>query len=133
MAKTIAPTEIFYKDIDCNLERNEVTGDIITLTNAKDIKQSVRNLCNMNFYDKLWDPKCGSYLKSLLFKQNSSQYMVVVRDSLYNLLSVYEKRITVEDIKLESDDRGQVNITIKYIINALGMTETFVYTISRIR
>ena len=56
-----------YKDLNLNFEQNSATKDIQKLTDVESVKRSVRNLINLNHYEKPFHPEVGSNLRAMLF------------------------------------------------------------------
>ena len=63
--------DTFYCDLDSGMAINEISHDFILKKNNFSVKQSVRQLLKYHFYDKIWDPNCGSYFPVMLFTQNA--------------------------------------------------------------
>ena len=57
-----------YKDLDLDFGRNVVTNDVNSLHDVEAVKRSVRNLINLNHFDKPFHPEIGSNIRALLFE-----------------------------------------------------------------
>ena len=44
--------EKVYKDLNLDFQQNTATKDIQKIENVESVKRSVRNLINLNYYDK---------------------------------------------------------------------------------
>mgnify|MGYP001246953432 CR=1 FL=1 len=56
-----------YKDLNLDFQQNTATKDIQKMLDVEAVKRSVRNLINLNHYDKPFHPEIGSNLISMLF------------------------------------------------------------------
>lgn len=127
-------TKEYYSDFDNLFSVNEFTADLVKKKNSASIKQSIKNLLNRRFYSKLWNPECGSYVKSLLFQQNDESMLSIIRMHMMNLFEVYEPRIQLIDIEFNNvPDSALVSITIRYREKETDTEQVFIYTITRLR
>ena len=62
-----------YKDLNLDFQQNTATKDIQKITDVESVKRSVRNLINLNHYEKPFKPEVGSNLKGMLFELFSPQ------------------------------------------------------------
>ena len=51
-----------FKDLNLDFQQNSATKDIQKLTDVESVKRSVRNLINLNHYEKPFHPEIGSNL-----------------------------------------------------------------------
>ena len=127
-------TKEYYSDFDNLFSVNEFTADIAKKKNSESIKQSIRNLLNRRFYSKLWNPQCGSYVKSLLFQQNDSSLLSIIRLHMMNVFELYEPRVQLVDVQIENDlDSAVVNMKITYREKETDIEQVFIYSITRLR
>ena len=57
-----------FKDLNLNFNKNIITSDIAKLTDVEAIKRSVRNLVQLNHYEKPFHPEIGSNIRATLFE-----------------------------------------------------------------
>lgn len=129
---------IVYSDFDVTFRKNALTGDVIKKTNLEDIRQSLFLLFNTNFYERKWHPEIGSYLPKLMFNQDDLYIKELIKDQVRKLIGTYEPRITIEDIWIghenkEDEAHGKVTIKVLYTVNLLNYSDTYIYTITRLR
>ena len=129
---------IVYSDFDVTFRKNALTGDVIKKTNLEDIRQSLFLLFNTNFYERKWHPEIGSYLPKLMFNQDDLYIKELIKDQVRKLIGTYEPRITIEDIWVghenkEDETHGKVTIKVLYTVNLLNYSDTYIYTITRLR
>ena len=58
----------FIQDLNLDFSFNSVTKDIQKITDVEAVKRSVRNLINLNHYEKPFHPEIGSNLNIMLFE-----------------------------------------------------------------
>lgn len=129
---------IVYSDFDVTFRKNALTGDVIKKTNLEDIRQSLFLLFSTNFYERKWHPEIGSYLPKLMFNQDDLYIKELIKDQVRKLIGTYEPRITIEDIWVghenkEDEAHGKVTIKVLYTVNLLNYSDTYIYTITRLR
>ena len=117
----VIPTARFG-DFDLNFERHPISGDIMILHDEQAIKQSIRNLVMLNFYEKPFRPDMGVNLRNSLFENfgNDSEYLRL-RSVITHLITLYEPRVELQAVDMYEyfDDNGiKITITFK-IINTL--------------
>ena len=57
-----------YKDLDLDFGRNIATSDVNKLTNVEAVKRALRNLINLQHFEKPFHPEIGSSIRSMLFE-----------------------------------------------------------------
>ena len=62
-----------YKDLNLDFQQNTATKDIQKITDVESVKRSVRNLINLNHYEKPFHPEIGSNLRGMLFENITPQ------------------------------------------------------------
>ena len=62
-----------YKDLNLDFQKNTATKDIQKITDIEAVKRSVRNLINLNHYEKPFHPEIGSNLRAMLFDNMTPQ------------------------------------------------------------
>lgn len=130
-------TEI-YSDIDVQFRRNALTGDVIKKKNLDDIRQSLGLLLQTRFYDRKWHPEIGSYLPTLLFNQDDDFIKNVLKEQITELIGKYEPRVELNNISIAHESiedvwHGKVTIRIDYTVIVTGVTDTYIYTVNRLR
>ena len=81
-----------YKDLNLDFQQNSATKDIQKLLDVESVKRSVRNLINLNHYEKPFKPEIGSNLKGMLFELFSPQmnHLISKEVDLLIILFVYQ-------------------------------------------
>lgn len=124
---------VIYSDFDVDLSMNPVTHDVITKTNENSVRQSLRLLLLTNFYDRKWEPLCGSNLNQILYNQLDDFMKYSLQEQLRRIISDWEPRVRLDDITVETDDLGHIKIRLVYTILMLDKTDLFVFELTRLR
>ena len=106
-----------YKDLNLSFISNPATKDIVKLKDVEAVKRSVRNLVELNHFEKPFHPEIGSKLKSMLFENFGPQTELSLRQEILNVINNYEPRVRVVSIIVESKpDMNTYGVTITYYI-----------------
>jgi phage baseplate assembly protein W len=126
---------IIYSDFDVNLGLHPITKDVIKKTNENSVRQSLRLLLQTIFYDRKWHPEIGCNLNALLFGQLDAFQLYTTQEEISRIITYYEPRITLQECTCEVSptDSFKVILRLVYYINMLDKTDTYVYTINRLR
>ena len=106
-----------FKDLDLDFGLNSVTKDVNKLTDAEAIKRSVRNLINLNNYEKPFRPEIGSGIRGLLFEPMTELTSHFVQVKIAEILNQFEPRISVSNIIINNqEDRNAYSVSIHFLI-----------------
>ena len=122
-----------YSDFDVQFNMHPITKDIIKKTNEQSVRQSLRLLLQTVFYDRKWQPQIGCNLNELLFGQLDAFQLFSTEETLKTIIKKYEPRIELQEVKCTSDNSFSVTVKIVYRIIMLDKTDTFIYTINKVR
>ena len=108
-----------YKDLNLNFEQNSATKDIQKLTDVESVKRSVRNLINLNHYEKPFHPEVGSNLRAMLFELITPQMTHYIGKLISQLIQNYEPRCKLVQVNNMPDlDRNGYSVSISfYVVN----------------
>ena len=108
-----------YKDLNLDFSQNTATKDIQKITDVESVKRSVRNLINLNHYEKPFHPEIGSNLRGMLFENITPQISHYIAKQIELLIRNYEPRCRLVEVANKPDLRKNgysVSISF-YIIN----------------
>ena len=106
-----------FKDLDLDFGLNSVTKDVNKLTDAEAIKRSVRNLINLNNYEKPFRPEIGSGIRGLLFEPMTELTSHFMQVKIAEILNQFEPRISVSNIIFNNQvDRNAYSVSIHFLI-----------------
>ena len=109
-----------YKDLNLGFQKNTATKDIQKITDVEAVKRSVRNLINLNHYEKPFHPEIGSNLRAMLFENMTPQMTHLIGKQIELLIANYEPRARLVGVKAYPDyDRNSYDVSVEfYVVNA---------------
>ena len=109
-----------YKDLNLGFQKNTATKDIQKITDVEAVKRSVRNLINLNHYEKPFHPEIGSNLKAMLFENMTPQMNHLITKQIELLIANYEPRARLVTVRtLPQFDRNAYAVTINFqVVNS---------------
>ena len=108
-----------YKDLNLDFQQNSATKDIQKITDVESVKRSVRNLINLNYYEKPFHPEIGSNLRGLLFENMTAQISHYMSKQIELLIKNYEPRCRMVEVVNRPDiDRNGYSVSVSfYVVN----------------
>ena len=104
-----------YKDLNLDFQINTATKDIQKITDVESVKRAVRNLVNLNHYEKPFHPEIGSNLRAMLFENMTPQMNVLISRQIEELIQNYEPRARLIKVKtLPLFDRNAYAVSINF-------------------
>ena len=109
-----------YKDLNLDFQKNTATKDIQKITDIEAVKRSVRNLINLNHYEKPFHPEIGSNLRAMLFENMTPQMNHLITKQIEMLIANYEPRARLVTVRtLPQFDRNAYAVTINFqVVNS---------------
>ena len=109
-----------YRDLDLDFQANSATKDIQKITDIEAVKRSVRNLINLNHYEKPFHPEIGSNLRAMLFENMTPQMNHLITKQIELLIANYEPRARLVTVRtLPQFDRNAYAVTINFqVVNS---------------
>tara|TARA_B110000881_G_scaffold16635_1_gene12305 strand:+ start:274 stop:702 length:429 start_codon:yes stop_codon:yes gene_type:complete len=106
-----------YKDLNLDFAQNTATKDIQKISDIEAVKRSVRNLINLNHYEKPFHPEIGSNLRAMLFENITPQMTHVISKEIDNLIRNYEPRARLVQIStMPQFDKNAYAATISFYV-----------------
>ena len=108
-----------YKDLNLDFQQNTATKDIQKMLDVESVKRSVRNLINLNHYEKPFHPEVGSNLRALLFENITPQISHFIGKQLEMLIKNYEPRCRLVEVSNRPNlDWNGYSVSISfYVVN----------------
>ena len=118
-----------YKDLNLDFSQNIATKDVQKVLDIESVKRSVRNLINLNHYEKPFHPEIGSNLRGLLFENITPQISHYIGKQIELLIRNYEPRCRLVEVVNKPDlQKNGYSVSISfYVINTPNpvQVETF--------
>ena len=106
-----------YKDLNLDFQQNTATKDIQKMLDVEAVKRSVRNLINLNHYDKPFHPEIGSNLRAMLFELITPQMSHAIQKEIGLLIQNFEKRAKLVQVTTKPQfDRNAYAATISFYV-----------------
>ena len=106
-----------YSDLNLDFQQNTATKDIQKITDVESVKRSVRNLINLNHYEKPFHPEIGSNLRAMLLENITPQMTHVISKEIDNLIRNYEPRARLVQIStMPQFDKNAYAATISFYV-----------------
>ena len=108
-----------FKDLNLNFAPNLVTNDVSKLTDIEAIKRSVRNLVQLNHYEKPFHPEIAGGVRELLFEPMSPLVAVVIARKIEDVITNFEPRARLVSVRAFPDlDRNAYEVSVEfYVVN----------------
>jgi len=120
-------------------------NQLLELVSGQDIiNQSIHDIMATRIGERINNVEYGSNIMDLIFEPNDQILRDLLYYNAYTVISRWEKRITITDIKIFSDDEAAkvgnttdytggnlVNVVISYIINSSHQPGSYVFPFAR--
>ena len=124
-----------YTDLDLFFGKKISNSDIQTLTDVQAVKRSIRNLVQLNVYDKPFHPEIAGGGRELLFEPMSPFVAVVIARKIEDVITNFEPRARLVSVRAFPDlDRNAYEVSVEfYIVNAPTELVDFSIMLERLR
>ena len=104
-----------YKDLDLFFTKKATTKDINKVSDIQAVKRSIRNLVQLNHYEKPFHPEIAGGVREMLFENMTPITAVIIGKKVQDVIENYEPRAQVVGVKSTPDlDRNSYEITIEF-------------------
>ena len=109
-----------YSDLDLFFGKKTVGSDVNKVTDVQAVKRSLRNLINLNTFEKPFHPEISGGVRELLFENMNPMTSVVITKKIEDVIENFEPRCRLVSVRALPDyDRNAYNVTIEfYVVNA---------------
>ncbi len=123
-----------YQDIDLSFQKNPITRDIFTLTDAEAVRKSVKHLVLTKFFERRLNPYIGSTVYMQLFENITPYTLANLRRSIIDVINNFEPRAELLSVNINPDiDNNYIEVNISfYIINLPDVYDVKI-TVERLR
>lgn len=126
--------DTLFNDIDLSFSRNRRTNDVVSFKGADAIINSLKNLINLNFYEKKFHPSIGSNVRKLLFDNITPIVSNHLKNAIAEVIVNYEPRINLIDVVVVPDPtNNRYTTTIYFSLKDRGGTMEVSMFLHRIR
>ena len=109
-----------YTDLDLFFGKKPSDNDIRKVTDILAVKRSIRNLVQLNTYEKPFHPEISGGVREMLFEPMSPIMSVVIARKIEDVITNFEPRARLVGVRAFPDlDRNAYEIFVEFfIINA---------------
>ena len=109
-----------YSDLDLFFTKKTVGSDVNKVTDIQAVKRSLRNLINLNAFEKPFHPEISGGVRELLFENISPMVSAVLARKIEDVINNFEPRCRLVSVRAIPDyDRNIYNVSIEfYVVNA---------------
>ena len=109
-----------YSDLDLFFGQRNVGKDVNKITDIQAVKRSLRNLINLNAFEKPFHPEISGGVREMLFEHMTPITAVVLTRKIEDVINNFEPRCRLVSVRAIPDyDRNIYNVAIEfYVVNA---------------
>ena len=109
-----------YTDLDLFFGKKSSDNDIRKVTDAQSVKRSIRNLVQLNTYEKPFHPEISGGVRELLFEHLNPMIAAVLTRKIEDVINNFEPRCRLVSVRaIPNFDRNAYEISIEfYVVNA---------------
>ena len=109
-----------YSDLDLFFTKKNVGSDVNKVTDIQAVKRSLRNLINLNAFEKPFHPEISGGIRDMLFENMTPITAVVLTRKIEDVINNFEPRVRLVSVRAIPDmDRNIYNVSIEfYVVNA---------------
>ena len=124
-----------YTDLDLFFGKKSSNNDVRLVTDAQAVKRSIRNLVQLNTYEKPFHPEIAGGVRELLFEPMSPLVAVVIARKIEDVITNFEPRARLVSVRAFPDlDRNAYEVSVEfYIVNAPTELVDFSIMLERLR
>ena len=109
-----------YTDLDLFFTKKTGGNDVNKVTDIQAVKRSLRNLMNLNTFEKPFHPEISGGIREMLFEPISPMIAAVLTRKIEDVIENFEPRCRLVSVRAIPDfDKNIYNVTIEfYVTNA---------------
>ena len=109
-----------YSVLDLFFGQRNVGKDVNKITDIQAVKRSLRNLINLNAFEKPFHPEISGGIRDMLFENMTPITAVVLTRKIEDVINNFEPRVRLVSVRAIPDmDRNIYNVSIEfYVVNA---------------
>ena len=106
-----------YVDLDLFFGKKNSNRDISDVTDVQAVKRSIRNLVQLNTYDKPFHPEISGGVREMLFEPMSPITAVIIARKVEDVINNFEPRARLESVRAIPDfDNNRYEISISFFV-----------------
>ena len=108
-----------YSDLDLFFGKKTSDNDISKITDVEAVKRSIRNLVQLNVYDKPFHPEVSGGVREMLFENMTPLVSTIIARQIEDVIENFEPRARLVSVRALPDfDRNAYEIQVSfYVVN----------------
>ena len=109
-----------YSDLDLFFGKKTSDNDISKVTDVEAVKRSIRNLVQLNVYDKPFHPEVSGGVREMLFENMTPLVSTIIARQIEDVIENFEPRARLIGVRAQPDlDRNAYEVSVEfYVANA---------------
>ena len=109
-----------YTDLDLFFGRKTSDNDVRKVTDVQAVKRSIRNLVQLNTYEKPFHPEIAGGVREMLFEPMSPVVSAMIARKIEDVIENFEPRARLVSVRSLPDlDRNAYEVIVEfYVVNA---------------
>ena len=127
-------TDIIYRDFDLSFVVHPIRKDLVLLTDADSVVQSIFNLIMTNHYEVPFHPEVGCNIRKLLFENISTFTARDIARFIQETIENFEPRVTIQSIVVNpNEDLNAYNVSMRVFIDIHANPLSVDFILERVR
>ncbi len=108
-----------YSDLDLFFGKKTSDNDISKVTDIEAVKRSIRNLVQLNVYDKPFHPEVSGGVREMLFENMTPVVSTIISRQIEDVIENFEPRARLVSVRALPDfDRNAYEVQVAfYVVN----------------
>ena len=108
-----------YSDLDLFFGKKISDNDISKITDVEAVKRSIRNLVQLNVYDKPFHPEVSGGVREMLFENMTPVVSTIISRQIEDVIENFEPRASLVSVRALPDfDRNAYEVQVAfYVVN----------------
>ena len=108
-----------YSDLDLFFGKKTSDNDISKVTDGEAVKRSIRNLVQLNVYDKPFHPEVSGGVREMLFENMTPLISTIIARQIEDVIENFEPRARLVSVRALPDfDRNAYEVQVAfYVVN----------------
>ena len=108
-----------YSDLDLFFGKKTSDSDISKVTDVEAVKRSIRNLVQLNVYDKPFHPEISGGVREMLFELMTPVTSAIIARQIEDVINNFEPRARLVSVRALPDlDRNAYEVQVAfYVVN----------------
>jgi phage baseplate assembly protein W len=105
-------------------------GRLELVSGKLEVEQSLLRAVLTSFGDRMFQREYGTRIYAAMFQANDTVSHAIIRKSVFDALSRYEGRVSVQSVSVVASNENTVQVTVNYELRGLRDIQKFVFSVS---